>query len=308
MTLDGQFNDLDACLHWHPGTKNRVEYGSAKAMVSAKFNFTGIAAHAAGSPVKGRSALHAVELMNMGVSTMREHFKESSRIHWVITNGGSQPNVVPSAAQVWYYVRANTHEDVEFLFDWVTDIADAAAKMSRTKMSFHVDTDCHEIIPNLPLSKIIYRNFQRVGPPKFDQADQELAKHLQTSIRADFGLKDPKMLADAIEELPAKPYPAEGGSTDVGDVSWYVPTGGLDTACFAFGSPGHSWQNVAAIGSPIGHKGMMTAAKVLALTAVDLFQDPQVLKDAKADFDQRMKDRKYTTRVPKGQKAPKTIR
>ncbi len=308
MTLDGQFDDLDACLHWHPGTKNRITYAGTKAAISAKFTFTGLAAHASGSPDKGRSALDGVELMNVGANYAREHVKETNRIHYVITNGGAQPNVVPATAQVWYYVRANDHGDAEKLFDWIKDIADGAAKMSRTKVAVQVDTDCHEIIPNLPLSKAIERNFKRVGPPRFDEADLALARQLQEPLRADFGLKETKPLNDAVESLPAEPYPAEGGSTDVGDVSWHVPTSGFDTVCFAAGSPGHSWQNVAAIGSPLGHKGMMTAAQVLALTALDLLQEPELLKEAKADSQERMKGRKYTTTVPKGQKPPRAIR
>jgi aminobenzoyl-glutamate utilization protein B len=131
---------------------------------------------------------------------------------------------------------------------------------------------------------------------------------LQGPLRADFGLKEPKPLNDTVEEVPAKPEPAEGGSTDVGDVSWHVPTSGIGTACFPAGSPGHSWQNTAAIGSPMGHKGMLVAAKVLALSAVDLLQGPKALEEAKEDFRQRMKGRQYTTRIPAGQKAPKSIR
>jgi aminobenzoyl-glutamate utilization protein B len=308
MTLDHQFDDLDACLHWHPATWNRVAYGSTKAMISAKFTFTGLASHASGSPEKGRSALDAVELMNVGVNYMREHIKESSRIHYVITNGGQQPNVVPAAAQVWYYVRGNTHEDAEYLFDWVVEIAEAGAKMTRTKMSVHVDTDCHEIIPNEALSKVVARNWKKVGPPKFDDADRKLAAQLQEPLRSQFGLKETKPLHDDLEDLPAQPYPADGGSTDVGDVSWHVPTSGVNATCFAAGAPGHSWQNVAAIGAPLGHKGMVVAAKVLALTAADLFQDPQAVAAGKADFAERMNGRKYTTKIPDGQKAPKTIR
>ena len=308
MTLDGQFNDLDACLHWHPGTQNRIYYGGSKALISAKFTFTGLASHASASPEKGRSALHAVELMNAGVNAMREHVKETSRIHCVITNGGGQPNVVPATAQVWYFTRGNTHEDAEYLYDWVCEIAEGAAKMTRTKVQVHVDTDCHEIIPNRPLSQLIARNFKRMGPPQFDAADLTFARQLQEPLRTDFGLTDTKPLDETIEDLPEKPYPAEGGSTDVGDISWFVPTSGLATVCFAAGSPGHSWQNVAAIGSPIGHKGMMAAAKVLALSAVDLLQDPELLRAAKADFHEQLKDRKYTTKIPTGQKAPKTIR
>jgi aminobenzoyl-glutamate utilization protein B len=307
MTLDGKFSDLDACLHWHPGSKNKVYYSSSKAMISAKFTFGGLPAHASVSPDKGRSALDGVELMNVGSNFMREHIKENSRIHYVITNGGRQPNVVPATAQVWYYVRADAHIDVETNFDWLVEIAEGAAKMSRTKMQMHMDTDCHETIPNLPLSKLIHRNFQRVGPPKFEPADLDLAKQLQAPLRADFGVKNPKALEDAIEELPATPD-KDAGSTDVGDISWHVPTGGLSTACFAAESPGHSWQNVAAIGSPIGHKGMLVAAKVLALSLVDLLQDPKAIEEAKADFQERMQGRKYTTRIPQGEKAPQSIR
>jgi len=308
MTLDKQFADLDACLHWHPGTKNRVSYMTSKALISAKFSFSGLPAHASGSPEKGRSALDGVELMNVGANYMREHIKETSRLHYVITNGGAQPNVVPASAQVWYFVRANTHEDVERHFDWLRDIAEGAAKMSRTKMAVHIDTDCHEIVPNLPLSRLVLRNLQLVGPPKFEEADLGLARRLQEPLRVEFALKESKPLNDRIESLPDKPYPADGGSTDVGDISWHVPTSGLDTVCFAAGSPGHSWQNVAAIGSPIGHKGLLVAAKMLALSAVDLLQDPQALQDARADFQERMKGRAYTTKVPKGQKAPRAIR
>jgi aminobenzoyl-glutamate utilization protein B len=308
MTLDGQFKDLDACLHWHPGIKNKVLYGSSKAVISAKFTFTGLPAHASGSPHKGRSALDGVELMNVGVNYMREHVKETSRIHYVITRGGGAPNVVPADAQVWYFVRANDHEDAESYFDWVRDIAEAGAKMSRTKVAVQIDTDCHEIIPNRPLSDVLARNFRLVGPPQFDQVDRDLARQLQEPLRADFGLKEAKPLNDTIEEVPAKPELPEGGSTDVGDVSWHVPTSGIGTACFPAGSPGHSWQNTAAIGSPMGHKGMLVAAKVLALSAVDLLQDQKALDQAKEDFQKRMKGRKYTTRIPAGQKAPKSIR
>jgi aminobenzoyl-glutamate utilization protein B len=307
MTLDGQFNDLDACLHWHPGTQNRVYYSSSKAAISAKFTFSGIPAHASGSPDKGRSALDGVELLNIGANYMREHIKENSRIHYVTTNGGQQPNVVPATAQVWYYVRANAHTDVESNFDWLVDIAEGAAKMSRTKVKMQIDTDCHELIPNLPLSQLVLRNFKKVGAPQFDDADRTLARQLQTTIRENFGLKEKKVLHDTVEELPATPY-QDSGSTDVGDISWHVPTSGLTTACFAAGSPGHSWQNVAAIGSPIGHKGMMVAARVLALSTLDLLQDGKAIQEAKKDFQERMKDQKYTTRVPKDQKAPKSIR
>jgi aminobenzoyl-glutamate utilization protein B len=307
MLLAGLFADLDACLHWHPGSQNRIWYSSSKALISAKFTFSGVAAHASTSPDKGKSALDGVELMNVGANFMREHIKDSSRVHYVITNGGKAPNVVPATAQVWYYVRANKHDDAAAHFTWLKDIADGAAKMSRTKVQVAIDSECHEVMPNLPLSKLILRNFKKVGAPKFDRADADLARPLQASIRNEFGLKETKVLNDTIDELPAHPDHISG-STDVGDVSWHIPTSGFSTACFAAGSPGHSWQNVAAVGSPIGQKGMMVAAKVMALSAVDLLQSPDVLKEAKADFQERMKGLEYKMVVPKGQKAPKSIR
>lgn len=308
MTLDGQFDDLDACLHWHPGTKNYVKYSTSKAIISAKFTFKGLPAHASASPSKGRSALDGVELMNVGVNYMREHIKETSRIHYVITKGGGQPNVVPAETQVWYFIRANRHEDAEMQLDWIHDIAKGAAMMSRTKMSMTIDTDCHELIPNLPLSKIVERNFKKIGAPKFTKEEIRLAKELQAPLKADFSLLAEKALNDEYEPLPEKPHGATGGSTDVGDISWHVPTSGFGTASFPVGSPGHSWQNVAAIGCSIGHKGMMVAAKVMALSVVDMMQNPEVLAEAKKDLQARMKARKYTTRIPKGQKPPKTIR
>jgi aminobenzoyl-glutamate utilization protein B len=308
MTLDGQFHDLDACLHWHPGTRNATWYQTSKALVSAKFSFTGLPAHASGSPDKGRSALDGVELMNVGANYMREHVPQTNRLHYVITNGGAQPNVVPSAAQVWYYVRADRHEDAGRQFDWLRDIADGAARMSRTKVRVQIDTDCHEIIPNLPLSRVVQRNLERVGAPVFDEADRKLARRLQEPLRENFGQVEEKPLHETIDPLPESPRPATGGSTDVGDVSWHVPTSGLSTACFALGSPGHSWQNVAAIGSPLGHKGMLVAAKVLACSALDLLGDAKTLAEARADLTARLKKRAYTSLIPKGQKAPRSIR
>jgi aminobenzoyl-glutamate utilization protein B len=150
MTLDGKFDDLDICLHWHPGTRNQAWASSSKAVVSAKFTFHGTPAHASVSPESGRSALDAVELMNVGANFMREHLREDARIHYVITDGGGAPNVVPPQATVWYFVRADAHGDVEYNFRWLQDIAQGAAQMTRTRFTMHIDTDCHEIIPNAP--------------------------------------------------------------------------------------------------------------------------------------------------------------
>ena len=307
MLLDGGFEDLDVCLHWHPASKNEVWNGSSKAMVSAKFTFHGVAAHASGSPEQGRSALDAVELMNVGANFMREHLREDTRIHYVITAGGGAPNVVPASATVWYFVRANEHKDVEAAFDWLNDIARGAAIMTRTKMTSVVDTDCHELLQNTPLSEVLHRNLKLLTPPKFTAEEQAFAKRLQEPLIEQFNSTFAIGLDDSIQPLAALPEISKG-STDVGDVSWFVPTMGLRTACFAAGSPGHSWQNVAAIGSSIGEKGVIYAAQVLSVSALDLLEQPDQLAAAKADWQQRMKDRKYTTLIPKGQRAPAKIR
>jgi aminobenzoyl-glutamate utilization protein B len=307
MLLAGQMKDLDACLHWHPSDKNQSAFLSSKAAVSVKFTFSGTAAHASSSPDQGRSALDAVELMNIGVNYMREHVKEDARLHYVTTDGGGQPNVVPPRAQVWYYIRANKYEDVERYYDWVKDIAEAAAKMTRTKMQIQIETDNHEIMPNRPISELVQSNMDRIGAPTFTESEHAFARALQQPLEVEFKKKFEVPLREKIEPLPAQPD-TEKGSTDVADVSWHVPTGGLKAVCFIADAPGHSWQNVATIGSPIGHKGTLFAAKVIAATAVDLLEDPKSLEAARRDFDERMKDKKYTTLIPKGQKAPKAIR
>ncbi len=305
MLLDGQFDDLDICLHWHPSSKNMAQGGSSKALVSVKFTFEGIAAHASGSPHQGRSALDAVELMNIGVNFMREHVKEDSRMHYVITDGGGQPNVVPPEATVWYFIRADTHEDVESLFQWVQEIAEGAARMTRTKWSLHIDTDCHEIIPNTPLTELIDANMRAIGAPKFTPEEHEFAKQLQGPLAEQFQ----QTFKTTLNEDVAPPESTPGkGSTDVGDISWKVPTGGLRTACAAEGTPGHSWQQVACIGSSIGDKGILYAAKSLAVSAVQLLEDESLRAAAQADFEERLKGRTYKTLIPEGQKAPEAIR
>jgi aminobenzoyl-glutamate utilization protein B len=307
MLLGGQFKDLDICLHWHPSSKNESWAGSSKALVSAKFTFHGTAAHASGSPQSGRSALDAVELMNVGVNYMREHVKEDARFHYVITNGGGAPNVVPPAATVWYFVRADNHKDVEAYFKWINDIAKGAALMTRTKFDVHIDTDCHEIIPNTPLAELMLKNLEAVKAPTFTEQEKAFARRLQQPLIEQFETRFPLAIDEEIHPLSQSTKSGKG-STDVGDISWYVPTGGIRTACLIAKSPGHSWQNVACIGSTIGDKGVHYAAKVLSVSALELFENPEAIAAAKADWKSRMKERTYTTLIPKGQKAPVTIR
>ncbi len=307
MLLDKQFDDLDVCLHWHPSSRNGAWAGSAKAAVSVKFTFSGVAAHAAASPDSGRSALDAVELMNVGVNFMREHVKEDARLHYVITDGGGAPNVVPAKATVWYYVRADKHHDVEQYFEWINDIAKGAALMTRTKVAVQIDTDCHEIIVNTPLAELLAQNLKRAGIPKFTDEERAFARRLQAPLVADFQREFKTPLHEEIESPSSAAEPSKG-STDVGDISWYVPTGGLRVACAAEGSPGHSWQNVAAIGSSIGEKGTISAAKTLAVTALDLLEKPELLNAAREEWKRRMEGRKYTTLIPPGQKPPAKVR
>jgi aminobenzoyl-glutamate utilization protein B len=306
MALDGQFDDLDICLHWHPSDKNAAWSASSKALVSAKFTFEGLPAHASVSPEAGRSALDAVELMNVGANYLREHIREDARIHYVITNGGGQPNVVPARATVWYYVRADKHQDVEYLFDWLRDIAQGAALMTRTRVTVQIDTDCHEIIPNRPLAELLTRNLRRVGPPTFTEEERTFARRLQEPLEKEFGWQFSEPLETTVREEQESEL--SKGSTDVGDISWRVPTGGLRTACFVAGAPGHSWQNVATIASSIGEKGMLYAAKTLAVSALDLFEDSRWIAAARDDWKQRMQGRTYRSLIPPGQRPPKTIR
>jgi len=307
MTLAGAFDDLDICLHWHPGTKNEAWSGSSKALVSAKFTFEGTPAHASVSPSSGRSALDAVELMNVGANFMREHIKEDARLHYVIVNGGGAPNVVPPEATVWYFCRADAHEDVEYNFRWLRDIAAGAAQMTRTKLSLKIDTDCHEIIPNGPLSQLITNNLETIGAPEFSEDENTFARRLQEPLVAQFGSRFPMAIDNRVHRVQANPEPSKG-STDVGDISWRVPTGGLRTSCFPAESPGHSWQNVASIGSTIGEKGTIYAAKALAVTAIQLLEDPDAIAAARADWTQHMEGKKYFTFIPNGQEPPKQIR
>lgn len=307
MTLDGQFDDLDICLHWHPGTRNESWASSSKAVVSAKFTFRGTAAHASVSPDSGRSALDAVELMNVGANFMREHLREDARIHYVITDGGGAPNVVPPQATVWYFVRADSHQDVQYNFRWLKDIARGAATMTRTNFTVQIDTDCHEIIPNAPLTEVISRNLERIQPPEFTEEEHIFARRLQAPLVEQFERQFPIALDSRVHRSSVAAPPSKG-STDVGDVSWRVPTGGLRTTCFPAESPGHSWQNVASIGSTIGDKGSIYAAKILAVSALDLMQDPRLIAAARADWKQRMEGREYFSFIPEGQPAPERIR
>jgi aminobenzoyl-glutamate utilization protein B len=303
MLLAGLFDDVDVALGWHVQDHTRADYHYTKACVSAKFRFTGLAAHASREPEAGRSALDAVELMNVGANFLREHVKEDARLHYVITDGGGQPNVVPPRAEVWYYVRANKHADVERYFERVRKIAEGAALMTETTLEVRIDSDTHEVLPNRALAMLLDRCLRKVGPPRFTEEEKAFARKVQEPL----GRTLDRALSEVIEPLPEAPVQL-ANSTDIGDVSWKVPVGHLAAAATAYGTPAHSWQWVACTGTTIGEKGLAVAAQALAAASLELFTQPSEVEAAKRDFHAVRDPLQFVTLIPAGQKAPKTIR
>jgi aminobenzoyl-glutamate utilization protein B len=299
MAREGIFDGVEAMLAWHPGSKNQVSYSSSLAMSSLKFRFYGKTAHGAGDPHHGRSSLDAVELMSAGVNYMREHVIDKARIHYVVTNGGGAPNVVPDLAEVWYFVRAPKTEQQRPILEWVREIARGAAVMTGTRVEEELLASCYELLLNDPLSELLQENLEEVGPPQFDEADREFARKLSESF--DEEPKDSMLLDTTIVELkivPPDEWKWGGGSTDDGDVSWNVPCGRMTAACNVKGSPGHSWQVVSCTGSQAAFKGMTVAAKVLAGAGVDLLHKPKWIERAQEDFVEKLAGRTYECGVP----------
>ena len=289
MVRAGLFTDVDVVIHWHPGDGNSVTMTSALANSSAKFRFKGLSAHAAGAPERGRSALDAVEAMDNMVNMMREHVPQETRIHYVITNGGRAPNVVPDFAEVYYYVRHPQREQVKQIFERVVKAAKGAAMGTETTMEYEIIGGTHDLLLNKTLAGIMQQNLEKTGGVKYTPEEIEFAKKIQAS----FNYKVPSISeADSVKPLKIE-MDAGGGSTDVGDVSYAVPTVGLRAATWIPGTPAHSWQAVACGGTEIGTKGMMVAAKTMALTAIDLFTDPALINRAKEEFIKAKGDYKY---------------
>lgn len=303
MTNAGLFDDCDVALHWHPGDETKVWAGSSKAIVTAKFNFHGLSAHAAASPHEGKSALDAVELMNIGANFLREHLTEDARIHYVITDGGDAPNIVPPNAQVWYFVRADKHTDAKLLFKRMLDMARGAALMTGTTVDWHIGSDNPELMSNRALSELLQKNIELVGAPKFTEAEKAFAAEIQKPLKGPFEYS----LCETIVPLPDEPVGLKG-STDVAVVSWKVPTSGVRTACFTYGAPLHGWQVTACSGMSIGEKGMLTAARALAYSTVEVLTRPEWLEKAKADFEKQKEGQEFVTLLPKDQKAPTKIK
>jgi aminobenzoyl-glutamate utilization protein B len=279
MTRAGLFDDLDVAVHWHPGAENEANPGAALANKSAKFRFYGVSAHAAGAPERGRSALDGVEAMNYMVNMMHEHIPQEARIHYVITDGGKAPNVVPDFAEVYYYSRHPERTAVINIFDRIVKAAEGAAIGTGTTMDYEMIGGTHELLPNLTLQKIMYDNLVKIGGFEYSEVELEFAKKISKSLG--YESLDTKYSEGIMPfDINAVAY----GSTDVGDVSFTVPTVGMGTATWVPGTPAHSWQAVAAGGTSIGTKGMMKAAKTMTATIMDLFSNTQIIDKAKAEF------------------------
>lgn len=285
----GLLNDVDAAIHWHPDDNNSITMLSALANKSAKFRFHGLSAHASASPEKGRSALDAVEAMDNMVNMMREHIPQETRIHYVITNGGKAPNVVPDFAEVYYYVRHPKREEVVKIFDRVVKAAQGAALGTETTMEYEIIGGTHDLLLNHTLAEAMQLNLEKVGGVNLSSAELEFGKKIQ----ATFGSTPPTLESAALVKPLKTEGASGGGSTDVGDVSYTVPTVGMSAATWIPGTPAHSWQAVACGGTEIGTKGMMAAAKTMALTAIDLYTTPALIEKAKQEFAKDKGDYQY---------------
>jgi aminobenzoyl-glutamate utilization protein B len=300
----GLMKDLDVMLSWHPADRNTASVGTTLANITAKFRYRGLAAHAAGAPDKGRSSLDAVMLAGMGIEFLREHVPQETRMHYIITRGGEAPNVVPAFAEMYAYARHSHMPTLDNVWERVLKVAQAGALATDTKLEVELVNAVYNTLPNVPLAALTEKNLRRVGGVVYTAEEKVFATSLAKSFAAS---EDPLPLGSEAEIQPSRGG-SSSGSTDAGDVSWQVPMSQLSTATFVPGTPGHSWQSAACAGSSLGRKGMMVAAKTLALTAMDLFTDPAQVKAARDDYEKRRSGFEYRSRVPEGQKPPLTYR
>ena len=297
MTRAGMFDDVDIAIHWHADDENSAAARTSLANRSAKFRFSGISAHAAGAPERGRSALDGVEAMNMMANMMHEHIPQQARMHYVITSGGNAPNVVPDFAEVFYYVRHPKPDGVEQIWTRLEDAARGAALGTGTEVEWEVIHGNNPLLVNETLARVMDAKLREVGGVEYTDEERAWAEEIQQS------------LGDAAKPLESaariEPYTKSlgYGSTDVGDVSWATPTVGVRTATWVPGTSAHSWQAVAASGHSIGHKGTQVAAKAMALMAVELFTNAELRTAARAEFD-RSRGPDYEYRSLLGDRAP----
>lgn len=308
MAREGLYDDLDAAFNFHPMYANMASKGSMVGVNSMRFRFHGQSAHAGASPHLGRSALDAVELTNVGINYLREHVTTDVRMHYTITNAGGAPNVVPAEAEGLYLVRAHQPENLREVTERVRKIAEGAALMTGTRVEEIFAGALSNVLSNHYLADLQYANMEVIGPIQWTAEEMAFAKKINEgyppgtaqAIASGFGIS-PEMMS---EPLLSKNYPSFDagkvmtGSTDVGDLSWKTPLSMLETACWTTASVGHSWGIVATSGMSIGHKGMLHAAKIMALAAMDLLQDPAHLVKARAEFERELAAHPYTNPIP----------
>ena len=318
MARAGLFDDLDAALNFHPSSMNMPSKGRAVGVNSIYFRFFGRSSHAGGSPDEGRSALDAVELMNVGVNYLREHVKDDVRMHYIITEGGMAPNIVPEEAEVYYFIRAAKPDYLAEVVERVHKVAQGAALMTETRVEPRLQGGISALLNNHYLADLQHEAMQLIGPIQFTEEEFGYAQAINNALprtnsdyiddRIEHFSPAPEIVA-ALDEYRDQAliggnfaaldmHKTGRGSTDVGDLSQVVPVSLLGTTCFATGSPGHSWANVAAAGTSIGHKGMMHAAKIMALTAVELISDPTHLVNIHQEFQQKTGGKPYVPPIP----------
>ncbi len=316
LVRDGFFDGVDAAFAHHAFWANMAGLSSTVAINSVKFHFHGVASHAGFAPEHGRSALDALELMNVGINYMREHIVQEARIHYVTEEGGLQPNIVPPYARSWYYIRAPERDQVEQIHEWLLKIADGADLMAGTTHKVEFLTGCFNKLPNRGLSELITSNMRELGVPKYSEEELKFAKEIAKTIPREEKIGSLRMinhphweqmmevlldqsLLDAWDEGMVVP-----ASTDVSDVSWITPTMEFVTATWVVGTTPHSWQAVAQSGMGLGHKSLIFAAKTIAGAVLDLLLKPEVLKKVHDEFEKRKRGKVYKSPLPKELKPP----
>jgi aminobenzoyl-glutamate utilization protein B len=302
MIRAGVFKDVDTVLSWHPSDANGASLKSSLAIISAKFRFFGKAAHAAAAPDAGRSALDGLMIMANSIEFLREHVPDSTRIHYVITNGGAAPNIVPDYAEMFLYARHPRMPELDKVWERIVKCAQAGALASETRMETEFIDSSYNTLPNDALAALVDKNMRLVGGVTYTKEEQVFAETIRKTL-PDRGR------AIGSQEMVQPPTEGTGSaSTDAGDVSWTVPMAELGAATFVPGVPAHSWQSAACAGMSIGRKGMVVAAKALVLTAVDLYTHPKHIEEAKASFEKRRAGFEYRSRVPAGHQPPLNYR
>jgi aminobenzoyl-glutamate utilization protein B len=297
MARAGLFDDLDACLHWHPADISGVMNVSLSAINAMRIEFFGTTAHAGNEPWKGRSALDALDLTSHALNMMREHLEPTARIHWIYEAAGVAPNVVPDYACIKLMMRDADRSRVEASTTWIKQIAEGAALATQTKAKVNVYYGVHDLLPNTPLAQRMQAHLERVGTPSWSEEEQAFAKACQ----AEMGLKQTGLASGVI---PLLPEPKMGGSSDVAEASWITPTMGISMPTYPLGVSAHTWAVTACGGMSIGQKGALAAAKVLTLTVLDLLTDAELRQAAWADLERRKGDYTYTSPLPAKQKHP----